>query len=105
MASVEWLLRANAGRARIDGIINGIRVHTTKYGRAEEGLYGFEPLRFFGNGVFLPRDCCKGDDNNFIMQFMILATIQDGRIKELWELLLDLYENDRFWKQRVEALR
>jgi uncharacterized protein len=87
----------------IDGILNGIRANALKYGRAMEGLYGFEPLQFFGNddyGVSLHHDFYKGDDNHFKMQFIIMAKIVDGKIKELWELPFDLYENDRFWKQQ-----
>lgn len=91
----------------IDGIINGIRANAMKYGRAEEGLYGFEPLQYFGNeeyGVSVHRDFYKGDDNSFNMQFMILAKIEGGRITELWELPFDLYENDRFWAKQQQIM-
>jgi hypothetical protein len=91
----------------IDGIINGIRANALKYGRAMEGLYGFEPLQYFGNdeyGVSLHHDFYKGTDNHFKMQFMILAKIEQGKIKELWELPFDLYENDRFWSQQVKTV-
>jgi uncharacterized protein len=88
----------------VDGLLDGIRAIAMTLGR---GNNGFELLHVTAGDEFaitVHRDFYTADDNHLDLRYFLYVRIEDGRMREVWEVPFDQAENDRYYGVQSAAL-
>jgi ketosteroid isomerase-like protein len=87
----------------IRGLLDGIRATAMTIG---QGKNGFELLRVLAQEDFVVtvhRDFSTDPDNPFDLRFALFITMEEGRMREVWEVPFDQAESDRYWNGRAAS--
>ena len=88
----------------VDGLLDGIRAIAMTLGR---GNNGFELLHVTASDEFaltVHRDFYTADDNHLDLRYVLYVRIENGRMREVWEVPFDQAENDRYFGVQSAAL-
>jgi uncharacterized protein len=88
----------------VDGLLDGIRAIAISLGRANNR---FELLHVTAGDEFaitVHRDFYTADDNHLDLRYVLYVRIEDGHMREVWEVPFDQAENDRYYGVQSAAL-